>query len=173
MDRYQLANSATAAGLGLSANGAPLLLQAHSPERQHQAGVKRKLPPPVSMNRMHPRCHQFGNVRNPKDKSLEIMKFNSPTKLLMTLAAMSTFIVSVAISAQPAEAGRKSCVYRGYDRFTKLVAAGVSGHAKAAKKKWACNRAKRKCLRSLRKAWKHGGAQRASCVRFENRLPVL
>lgn len=60
------------------------------------------------------------------------------------LAATATALILTSIS-QPADAGRAGCAYVAHDANGSIVSIGT---AKAAKKKWACNRARKKCNRA-------------------------
>ena len=93
--------------------------------------------------------------------------------VVFPLAGLAVMGTTLAFSAGPAEAGRKSCTYQAYDRFANRTVHQIKGEGRAAKKSWACNRARRKCQRALRKAWDRGLAQRAGCVRFEGRVPQI
>ena len=113
--------------------------------------------------------------------SFEMQKLFVPA--MAAFAVAGTLVVAVAASTEPAEAGRKSCEFRAFDRFSRVSIPGIKGNAKALKRSWACNRAKRRCQRKLRKAWKNPPGRvdslewrrvmRAGCVRFVNRFPVL
>jgi hypothetical protein len=98
---------------------------------------------------------------------------NSTKILLTALVGIAVIGAALGYNAAPAEAGRKSCLYQAFDRFANRTVNQISGHATAAKQSWACNRARRRCLRELRKAWDRGMAQRAGCVRFVGRVPQL
>ena len=95
------------------------------------------------------------------------------TNFIASALAIAVVGIALSYSAGPAEAGRKSCLYQAFDRFANRTVHQIKGHGKAAKKSWACNRARRKCQRALRKAWDRGLAQRAGCVQFEGRVPQL
>jgi hypothetical protein len=60
----------------------------------------------------------------------------------------------------PADA--KDCWYQGFNPFTKAISSDIKGHG-VGTAKGACRRAKRKCLRKLRKAWAKGKAQQFGC----------
>jgi len=99
--------------------------------------------------------------------------FHKARFLLPALLGVAAIAAALSFSSGPAEAGRKSCLYQAYDRFAKRTVHQIKGHATAVKQSWACNRARRRCLRDLRKAWDRGMAQRAGCVRFVGRVPQL
>lgn len=68
--------------------------------------------------------------------------------------------------AEPAYA-RKRCVYMAHDPFTGRMIA--DGWAKAIKKSWACNRARRRCNRELERKRRRGHVPRgAKCRRITN-----
>jgi hypothetical protein len=98
---------------------------------------------------------------------------NSTKSFLTALVGIAVVGAALSYNPAPAEAGRKSCLYQAYDRFAKRTVHQIKGHATAARQSWACNRARRRCLRDLRKAWDRGMAQRAGCVRFVGRVPQL
>lgn len=85
---------------------------------------------------------------------------------MITLAAAGiapVFCTSLLLS-QPAEA-RPSCMYIARDPAGNIMA---DGDAWAMKKKWACNRARRRCNRELERKRRHGKAGRGSCQRVTN-----
>lgn len=87
------------------------------------------------------------------------------TRYLLALGAM---LSAAAISAltTPAEA-RTRCVYMGHNPSTGHMIA--DGWAKAAKKSWACNRARRRCNRELeRKRRKRQVPRGVVCRRIHN-----
>lgn len=85
-----------------------------------------------------------------------------------TMMLGATAIASIAgtnlILSQPAEA-RPACYYIARDPLGNIMA---DGHAWAAKKSWACNRAERRCTRELERKRRHGKAGRGSCIRVSN-----
>lgn len=62
----------------------------------------------------------------------------------IAFAATSAAVILTSVSP-PAEAGLAGCAYAAYDANGDIVSIGT---AKAAKKKWACNQARRKCNRA-------------------------
>ena len=91
---------------------------------------------------------------------------NSLTKVGLGLgaAALSGFWM-LAMTAAPVQA-RPDCYYIAHDPSTgKMIA---DGNAWALKKKWACNRAQRRCARELARKKRQGlnrGALGAKCVK--------
>ncbi len=70
-------------------------------------------------------------------------------------------------SSNPAEAGRKRCVYMGHNPVTGHMIA--DGWAKAIKKSTACKRASRRCNRELERKRKQGKVGRGVvCRRITN-----
>jgi 3-hydroxy-3-methylglutaryl CoA synthase len=83
---------------------------------------------------------------------------------MLGAGAIAALVGSNLIMTQPAEA-RSSCYYIAHDPAGKMMA---DGHATAAKKSWACNRAERRCKRELERKRRHGKAGRGSCMRVTN-----
>ncbi len=80
--------------------------------------------------------------------------------------AMMSGIMMVA-SSNPAEAGRKRCVYMAHNPSTGHMIA--DGWAKAFKKSNACNRARRRCNRELNRKRRQGKVGRGVvCRRITN-----
>ena len=88
-----------------------------------------------------------------------------PLKTMILAATGLASLISVNVmTSQPAEA-RPACLYHALDPLGKIMA---DGHAWAAKKSWACNRAERRCKRELERKRRHGKAGRGSCKRVTN-----
>lgn len=83
--------------------------------------------------------------------------------LMLGAAGIASILCASLMLSQPA-AARPYCEYRAYDPGGKLMA---DGRAWAAKTKWACNRARRRCNRELERKRRHGKAGRGGCVRME------
>lgn len=60
-------------------------------------------------------------------------------------AVTATALILMATFSQPADARRAGCAYVARDVNNVIVSIGT---AKAAKRKWACNRARRRCDRA-------------------------
>jgi hypothetical protein len=84
--------------------------------------------------------------------------------MMLGAAAVASLVASNMIMSQPAEA-RPACYYIAWDASGKMMA---DGHAWAAKKSWACNRAERRCNRELERKRRQGKAGRGSCRRVTN-----
>lgn len=84
--------------------------------------------------------------------------------LALSAACLVSVIGQSILLSAPAEA-RPSCYYIARDPLGSMMA---DGHAWAAKKSWACNRAERRCNRELERKRRHGKAGRGSCVRVTN-----
>ena len=68
------------------------------------------------------------------------------SKIVLSAAIIAaTSAVILTSFSQTAEARRPGCAYAAYDAQGNIVSLGT---AKAAKKKWACNRARRQCNRA-------------------------
>lgn len=88
-----------------------------------------------------------------------------PWKSMILGAAGLASLISVNVmSSHPVEA-RPACLYYARDPLGNIMA---DGHAWAAKKSWACNRAERRCKRELERKRRHGKAGRGSCQRVTN-----
>ena len=74
---------------------------------------------------------------------------SNQTRLRVGAMAVVTLIALNLAAAPQAEAGRKECLYKGFDPFANMWVSYIEGHAKAVKKSWACNRAYRRCLSRL------------------------
>ena len=83
---------------------------------------------------------------------------------MLGAAAIAAISGANLMASQPAEA-RPSCLYYAVDASGKVMA---DGHAWAAKKSWACNRAERRCKRELERKRRQGKAGRGSCRRITN-----
>lgn len=85
--------------------------------------------------------------------------------LSRTLAAagIASIVATSVIMSGPAEA-RPYCLYIARDPLGNIMA---DGHAWAAKRSWACNRARRRCNRELERKRRHNRAGRGSCMRAE------
>lgn len=94
------------------------------------------------------------------------------TKSFLT-ALVGIAVVGAALSYNPAPAQAATCLYQAFDRFANRTVHQIKGEGRAARTSRACKRARRRCLRALRKAWDRGMAQRAGCVRFVGRVPQL
>ncbi|MGH1352973.1 MAG: hypothetical protein ACRBBN_19525 [Methyloligellaceae bacterium] len=89
-------------------------------------------------------------------------------KKLVALGAVAMVggIMMIA-SSNPAEAGRKRCVFMAHNPFNGHMIA--DGWAKAIKKSTACKRAKRRCNRELNRKRRQGKSARgAVCRRITN-----
>ena len=78
-------------------------------------------------------------------------------------AAAFLGFAALAVTTTPAHA-RKDCYFIAHDPATGHKIA--DGYGTAVKKKWACNRAERRCKRELKRRKRQGlnrGAQAASC----------
>ena len=84
--------------------------------------------------------------------------------IMLGAAALSAIVGSNLMTSQPAEA-RPACYYIARDALGNMMA---DGHAWAAKKSWACNRAERRCNRELERKRRQGKAGRGSCMRVTN-----
>ncbi len=84
--------------------------------------------------------------------------------MMLGAAALASLVGSNLIMSQPAEA-RPACYYIARDPGGNMMA---DGHAWAAKKSWACNRAERRCNRELERKRRQGKAGRGSCMRVTN-----
>jgi len=84
--------------------------------------------------------------------------------MMLGAAAIASMVGTNLILSQPAEA-RPACMYIARDPLGNIMA---DGHAWAAKKSWACNRAQRRCNRELERKRRQGKAGRGSCVRVSN-----
>jgi hypothetical protein len=84
--------------------------------------------------------------------------------MILGAAAIASIAGTNLMLSQPAEA-RPACYYIARDPLGNIMA---DGHAWAAKKKWACNRAERRCKRELERKRRHGKAGRGSCQRVTN-----
>lgn len=84
--------------------------------------------------------------------------------IMLGAAAVASLVGSNMIMSQPAEA-RPACYYIARDPGGNMMA---DGHAWAAKKSWACNRAERRCKRELERKRRQGKAGRGSCQRVTN-----
>jgi hypothetical protein len=85
--------------------------------------------------------------------------------VLRKFALIATTAVVFATSTINS-ANAKSCWFQGFNPFSKDISEKIKGHGYAMKQSNACNRAKRECLRKLRKAWKEGKAQQYGCIRI-------
>jgi hypothetical protein len=83
---------------------------------------------------------------------------------MLGAATIASLVASNMMMSQPAEA-RSACYYIAHDPGGRMMA---NGHATAAKKSWACNRAERRCNRELERKRRQGKAGRGSCVRVTN-----
>ena len=79
-------------------------------------------------------------------------------------AGLASIVTASLLMSQPVEA-RPACMYIARDPSGKTMA---DGHAWAAKKSWACNRAKRRCNRELNRKRRQGKAGRGSCKKVSN-----
>lgn len=79
-------------------------------------------------------------------------------------AGIASILGANLMLSQPVEA-RPACMYIARDFSGKIMA---DGDAWAAKKSWACNRARRRCNRELERKRRHGKAGRGSCERVSN-----
>lgn len=84
--------------------------------------------------------------------------------IMLGAAGLASIFGANLLTSQPAEA-RPSCYYIAWDPSGKAMA---DGHAWAAKKSWACNRAERRCNRELERKRRQGKAGRGSCRRVTN-----
>lgn len=84
--------------------------------------------------------------------------------MMLGAAAVASLVGTNLMMSQPAEA-RPACYYIARDPSGNMMA---DGHAWAAKKSWACNRAERRCNRELERKRRHGKAGRGSCRRVTN-----
>lgn len=84
--------------------------------------------------------------------------------IMFGAAAVASIVSANLVTSQPAEA-RPACLYYAIDPMGKVMA---DGHAWAAKKSWACNRAERRCKRELERKRRQGKAGRGSCKRVTN-----
>jgi hypothetical protein len=80
--------------------------------------------------------------------------------------ALSAATTVVLTTSMITAAHAKSCWFQGFNPFSKDISEKIKGHGYAIKQSNACNRAKRECLRKLRKAWKKGKAQQYACIRI-------
>jgi len=87
---------------------------------------------------------------------------------ILSLALASAFLV---VNVDSAEAGRKRCVYMAHhDADGRMIA---DGWAKAYKRSWACNRARRRCNRELERKRQRGEVprgihRRVACRKITN-----
>lgn len=79
-------------------------------------------------------------------------------------AGIASIMAASLLLSQPA-AARPACMYIARDPSGKIMA---DGHAWAAKKSWACNRAERRCNRELNRKRRQGKAGRGRCLRVSN-----
>ena len=79
--------------------------------------------------------------------------------VLLALAGGSSLLPTTAHA-------RAECLYKGFSPFKNKFINTVEGHATAAKKSWACNRARNKCLDKLRYDWKIGINKDVRCQRM-------
>jgi len=84
--------------------------------------------------------------------------------LTLGAAGVASILSANILLSQPVEA-RPACMYIARDPGGNIMA---DGNAWAAKKKWACNRARRRCNRELERKRRHGKAGRGSCNRVSN-----
>jgi hypothetical protein len=84
--------------------------------------------------------------------------------MMLGAAAIASIACTNLILSQPAEA-RPACMYIARDPLGNIMA---DGHAWAAKKSWACNRAERRCNRELERKRRQGKGGRGSCRRVTN-----
>ena len=90
--------------------------------------------------------------------------FDAPRK-----AAVAAVLLAIAGSTvlMPTQAhARAECLYKGFSPFKNKFINTVEGHATAAKKSWACNRARNKCHDKLRYDWKIGINKDVRCQRM-------
>lgn len=90
---------------------------------------------------------------------------SSPSAALCMAATALFGFGMLGMMAAPAQA-RPDCYFIAHNPATGLMVA--DGHAWAMKKKWACNRAERRCNRELKRKKRHGldrGALGAKCGR--------
>lgn len=80
------------------------------------------------------------------------------------------FIAGCAAAALLFAAGMTSpaaaaqCTFTAFSPLQGKFHSSIEGHAFAVKKKNACKRAKRRCIRKLRRAWNNGQAQSFGCI---------
>ncbi len=81
-------------------------------------------------------------------------------------AAMTSCVSLLTMLAVPAHAHQSACVFTAREPFSGKIVA--EGSAFAAKQKWACNRAERRCKRELKRKKRKGlnrGELAAKCKR--------
>jgi hypothetical protein len=81
-------------------------------------------------------------------------------KILPVAAAA---VLLTAPMTTPANAGK--CWYAAVNPFSQKVSNDITGIGRGVWLSNACERAKSKCLRKLRKAWNKGKAQQFACVK--------
>ena len=81
--------------------------------------------------------------------------------MLGTAAACAAILVTAGMT-RPAEAAQ--CTFAAFSPLQGKFHSSIEGHAFAVKKKNACKRAKRRCIRKLRRAWDKGQAQSFGCI---------
>lgn len=79
----------------------------------------------------------------------------------LTIAAACAGILVTAGMTGPADAAQ--CTFRAFSPLQGKFHSSIEGHAFAVKKKNACKRAERRCIRKLRRAWDKGRAQSFGC----------
>lgn len=79
-------------------------------------------------------------------------------------ASFVSVLTASLLVSEPASA-RPACMYVARDPMGNIMA---DGHAWAAKKSWACNRAERRCKRELERKRRQGKAGRGHCTRVSN-----
>ncbi len=84
--------------------------------------------------------------------------------VLAASAAALTIATGLGLASSAAHA-RAECYYKGFDTFKNFPDYHIDGYATAAKKSWACNKAKNRCLNELRRAWKKGYGKHVRCQR--------
>lgn len=76
--------------------------------------------------------------------------------------AAAAALLFAAATTHPAAAAQ--CTFTAFSPLQGKFHSSIEGHAFAVKKKNACKRAKRRCIRKLRRAWNDGRAQGFGCV---------
>jgi len=85
---------------------------------------------------------------------------------IVAITAVCFVLGMSAAMVEPAHAGRKSCAFIPFNHFSQEKAsASFLTIGRARKQGTACKRAKNKCLRKLRRAWKKGNLQQFACLR--------
>jgi hypothetical protein len=85
--------------------------------------------------------------------------------LLRVLPAIAVLLGLNLAVAEQAEAKRRVCEFAAF-QFTPTHDRLFHKTAKAIKKSWACNRARRRCNRKLERMRRRGEIGRAACVRW-------